>query len=122
MKTIIKCIFILLFFIMLFQIKSFANELDDENVEIQEIRDEVSSVSAKNSNEPILNSRAAIVFDRTSKNVLFEKNAYEKRAMASTTKIMTAIIVLENADLSEIVEVSRKGRRDRRLKIRIKKR
>ena len=29
--------------------------------------------------------------------------------MASTTKIMTAIVVLENANLSEVIEISRKA-------------
>jgi D-alanyl-D-alanine carboxypeptidase/D-alanyl-D-alanine carboxypeptidase (penicillin-binding protein 5/6) len=31
--------------------------------------------------------------------ILFEKNAYEKRGIASTTKIMTCITAIENADL-----------------------
>lgn len=33
----------------------------------------------------------------------------EKRPMASTTKIMTAIVVLENANLNDIVTVSKKA-------------
>lgn len=47
---------------------------------------------------------SAIVMDAKSGAVLFEKNAYEKRAMASTTKIMTALIALEQGDIGrEIV-------------------
>ena len=41
--------------------------------------------------------------------VLFEKNAYSKVKMASTTKIMTATVVLENCQLDEIATVSAKA-------------
>ena len=44
--------------------------------------------------------------DADSGRVLFEKNGYEQRPMASTTKIMTLIVTLENANLDEIVTVS----------------
>lgn len=57
--------------------------------------------------EPEINARSAIVIDAESGRVLFEKNAYIKRPMASTTKVMTAIITLENCDLNEVVTVSR---------------
>ena len=62
-----------------------------------------------NSEEPVLNSRAAIVIDRNSKTILFGKNENEKRKMASTTKIMTAILVIEHSDLSQLVSVSSKA-------------
>jgi len=38
--------------------------------------------------------------------VLYEWDAYEQRRMASTTKIMTAILVLENMDLDTVLTVS----------------
>ena len=41
--------------------------------------------------------------------------------MASTTKIMTATVVLENANLSDEVTISAKSRRNRRFKTRTKK-
>ncbi len=62
-----------------------------------------------NSEKPVLNSRAAIVIDRNSKTILFGKNENEKRKMASTTKIMTAILVIEHSDLSQLVSVSSKA-------------
>ena len=37
---------------------------------------------------------------------LYERNGYEQMAMASTTKIMTLIVTLENANLDDTVEVS----------------
>ena len=47
---------------------------------------------------PSINSRAAIVYDRNSGMILYGKNENEKRKMASTTKIMTAILVIENSN------------------------
>lgn len=56
-----------------------------------------------------INARSCIVLDRTSKKVLFGKNEYNKVKMASTTKIMTATIILENCDLEKTVTVSKKA-------------
>ncbi|MBQ8003121.1 MAG: D-alanyl-D-alanine carboxypeptidase [Clostridia bacterium] len=53
-----------------------------------------------------VSANSAIVIDCASKRVLFEKNAYTKRGMASTTKIMTALICIEKLDFDEIVTVS----------------
>lgn len=38
--------------------------------------------------------------------ILYEKNAYDKMYPASTTKIMTAILALENRELSSVANVS----------------
>ena len=51
------------------------------------------------------NSSSSIVMDITSGRVLYEKNSHEKKLIASTTKILTAIIVLENAELNEYVQI-----------------
>lgn len=53
-----------------------------------------------------LNARYALLMDATNRRVLFEKDGYEKVAMASTTKIMTLLVTLENANLDDIVTVS----------------
>lgn len=67
------------------------------------------NVSSEISAVPNINSRAAIVYDRSSGTILFGKNENEKRKMASTTKIMTAIIVIEKSNLEDIVVVSAKA-------------
>lgn len=46
--------------------------------------------------EPNISAKAAFVYDLTSEKTLFAKNEKEKLPMASLTKIMTAIIALEN--------------------------
>ena len=56
-------------------------------------------------NEIQLNSKNAILYDRKCKRILYEKNAYEKVPNASTTKILTSIVVVENCDINEIVEI-----------------
>lgn len=50
-------------------------------------------------------SRSSIVMDLDSGRVLYENNAYEERLIASTTKIMTAILAIENGNLNKKVTV-----------------
>ena len=64
------------------------------------------TVSADPTQEPTISSRRAIVMERNSKAVLYEKNSHDVCKMASTTKIMTCIVILENCDLSSTVTVS----------------
>lgn len=58
---------------------------------------------------PILNSRRCVIFDRTSKTVMYGKNEELRSAMASTTKIMTATIALENGNLQDEITIDRKA-------------
>ena len=53
-----------------------------------------------------LYARSAVLMDADSGRVLFAKNGQEELAMASTTKIMTCILALENGSLSDTVQVS----------------
>ena len=45
------------------------------------------------------------MIESQSGDVIYEKNAYEKLPMASTTKIMTAIVAIENCDLDKEVTI-----------------
>ena len=60
-------------------------------------------------NDLSINARSYVVLDRKSKKVLLGKNEYTKAKMASTTKIMTATIILENCNLDDIVTISKKS-------------
>lgn len=53
-----------------------------------------------------LHAMAALLMDGTNNRVLYEENGYERKAMASTTKIMTCLVALENAKLDEVVTIS----------------
>ena len=61
----------------------------------------------KKTEEPAnLYAQSAVLMDGSSGRVLFEKNGEEFMANASTTKILTCILALENAELTEVVQVS----------------
>lgn len=92
-------------FILLFSFPFFIYA-DDLNESIDNTAIATSSDSVS---EPEIYSRRALVFERNSKTVLFEKNSKEQCKMASTTKIMTSILILENCNLSDMVTVSSKA-------------
>lgn len=50
---------------------------------------------------PEINGTAAVVIEQTSGKVLYNKSMNEKRYPASTTKVMTALLALENLKLDE---------------------
>ena len=52
---------------------------------------------------PEISGTSAIMIDAGSGAILYEKNAYEQRDPASITKIITALIALENLDMNEEV-------------------
>lgn len=78
-----------------------------EFIEEEEITEAVSNM--KEEEIPNINARAAIIYDRITGEIIWGKKEKEKRPMASTTKIMTAIIVIENCNLQETIEVSKKA-------------
>ena len=52
-----------------------------------------------NAVELSLSAKSAILINALTNEVVYEKNAYEKRGMASTTKIMTALLTIERGNL-----------------------
>lgn len=85
------------------------NEILDDNSTINSQIVETLETSSTKTNLPDINSRAAIVIDRATNTILYGKNENEHRKMASTTKIMTCLLVIENCNLSETIEVSKKS-------------
>ena len=66
----------------------------------------IPAVSVKAYGPPELSAASAILMDAESGRVLFEKNAREERAIASITKLMTALVAVEcGHDLTEQVTV-----------------
>lgn len=59
--------------------------------------------------EPEIQAKAAGVFDPDGEKFLYQKNIREKLPIASVTKMMTAIIALENLKLEDIVTISKKA-------------
>ena len=83
---------------------SLANEIDTEDINFNSLETSTSTIEI-----PQILSKHAIVLDRLTSTILFEKDGYSKTPMASTTKIMTAIIALENSKLSDNVSISSKA-------------
>ena len=68
-----------------------------------------------------IKSRAAVVMDAATGRVLFAKNPDLRLMPASTTKLMTALVVLERTNLSDVATVSRKASSSPATKIGLKK-
>lgn len=68
-----------------------------------------NSIFAKTTNENSISlySNNLLLMDGENKNVLFEKNGYKKIYPASTTKILTALLAIENLDLDKTIVVSK---------------
>ena len=64
-----------------------------------------SSFVCAKSDAPDLTAKAALLFDVKTGKILYNKNENERMYPASTTKIMTAILTLENCNLDDIVTV-----------------
>lgn len=59
-----------------------------------------------NINDITTNSSSCLLMDSKTGKIIYAKNAYEKMYPASTTKLMTAILTLENCKLTDIAIVS----------------
>lgn len=90
-------------------------EVQKDNSEIPEIVETEEMDTEQNNEDPgqepaetllDLHAGSAVLMDGYTGRILYEKNAFQVLPMASTTKIMTCIVALENGDPDEIVEVS----------------
>lgn len=105
MKKFLYKLLIIFIFILQISTLSYADDFDEETIDVNaEIESSVSSQEI-----PEVNSRSCVVLDRNTKMILYGKNEKNKVKMASTTKIMTAIVVLENSSLDTTVEASKKA-------------
>ena len=101
-----KCIYSFIILILL-TAHTYYVIADDENEEID--YNELTEVTNLPADDLELNSRIAIAYDRTSGKVIWGKNENKRTAMASTTKIMTAIVLIESTDLNQTVTISAKA-------------
>lgn len=58
---------------------------------------------------PHVVASAVLLMDSQTGQILFERNAFGRREPASTTKILTAIIILEESNLADKVRISRRA-------------
>lgn len=84
----------------------------DDYIEDDFVSDNLEDIEVSNTIEsaPTINARHAAVYDRASGRLLYGKSENETCKMASTTKIMTSIVVIEKvSNLKETVTVSKKA-------------
>lgn len=58
---------------------------------------------------PDVSAKSAVLIEAESGRVLYQKNAFIRLPMASTTKIMTAIVAIEKGDLGKTVTVAKEA-------------
>lgn len=102
MKFLKLFITIIIIIFLFFSNFSYADDLTEDIAPIP-VSSEVNDLNFE------IFSRRAIVYERNSKCILFEKNIDEQCAMASTTKIMTCTLILENCNLQDQVTISQKS-------------
>ena len=107
-KTLKIIIVILIVLLIIFQTNIvFADDINDDGPVLNLFNGE--TVETTGNKIPKISAGAAIVLDTVTGRVLYEKNAYSRRSIASTTKIMTAIVAIENGKDDEEVIVSKKA-------------
>jgi len=74
-----------------------------------------------NSFAEVITSQAAAVMDASTGRILYTKNSDCLLPPASTAKLMTAIMVMEKANLSDVVTISQKASRVHPFKVGLKK-
>ncbi|WMJ82330.1 D-alanyl-D-alanine carboxypeptidase family protein [Clostridium sp. MB40-C1] len=67
----------------------------------------MGSAKANNNCPPSVSADGVILMDATTGSILYSKNKDVKYPPASTTKIMTALLVLENCKLDEVVTIGK---------------
>jgi D-alanyl-D-alanine carboxypeptidase (penicillin-binding protein 5/6) len=65
-------------------------------------------------------SKGAVLIEKESKRILYDKGAKVRLPMASTTKIMTCLIALEEGNLEDVVEVSQRASKAPKVKLGLK--
>jgi D-alanyl-D-alanine carboxypeptidase (penicillin-binding protein 5/6) len=73
--------------------------------------EEINSSPIKNSevSEIEISAKAAIISDAVTNKILYQKNINEKLPIASLTKLMAALVVLDKTDLNDVVTISAKA-------------
>ena len=102
-----KKVFYIIIIINLIMMNTIIINANDENMNLT--KNYFMEATNQTKAEPTLNSKIAVAYDRKSGKVIYGKNENKRSAMASTTKIMTSIILIENADLTQTVTISAKA-------------
>lgn len=86
--------------------KTLLAQLAEETEKLKKVRHEIEIKNLRGP-VPLVSAERSIVIDPASGDVLFEKNADKRGAIASTTKIMTGLLVVEAGSLDQKVTVEK---------------
>ncbi len=93
-------------FILLFPVQSSATMLNPESPQAQDESADLTETTEPSTASTLeLDAQGAVLIEQETGKVLYEKNKDEKLYPASTTKILTALLAIENGNLDEIVTV-----------------
>lgn len=109
-KRISKIFFVIILIMLLFTTHIYADDENEiyENI-IEESEKQEIEAAASSDTKPTINSRRYAVYDKLSGRCIYGKDENKQTAMASTTKIMTSIVVVENCNLDDVVIVTAKA-------------
>jgi len=85
-----------------------AAELSPANFDISNLIESSSATPIKENKyiSPIIEAQSSIALDLNTGKILYENNSHERLSIASITKLMTALIILEENKLNDITTVS----------------
>lgn len=84
-----------------------ANEMEENSVSSADTSNEINKTTAiYPADAPAITSSAGIVMDLDSGEILYQKDAYSAYYPASITKVMTALIALEQGNLTDTITMS----------------
>lgn len=106
-KSIIVCLVIILTFITVFYVEDLKVSSEELKTKEEDVPEELRNLYAQ----------SAVLIDADNGRILFGKNEEKIMPMASTTKIMTCILVLENCNIKELAEVSKYAASQPRVKL-----
>jgi D-alanyl-D-alanine carboxypeptidase (penicillin-binding protein 5/6) len=88
---------------------AFSNSIERNTAAASDIIEEASSNRDTVSHliSTSVNAPSAILLDLSTGDLLWQKNSNEKRSIASTTKMMTAILAIENGNLDDTVVIDK---------------
>ena len=72
---------------------------------------------AESSRPPVVNAKAAVVYDATDRKVLYDKRGDDPMYPASTTKLMTAILLVQHLQPDDPVYISETASRQPRVRL-----
>jgi D-alanyl-D-alanine carboxypeptidase (penicillin-binding protein 5/6) len=78
----------------------------DENDSALKYQSDTISITASNRYNISLVASSALIFDNDTSQIYYQKNINKKRSIASTTKILTCLVALENTQLDDTVTLT----------------